>query len=261
MVAFEVDGILAPQLRETLAACRDLCKQAGIAFDADVRQEDFISAATESLRGGLSASPLPLFDCAILNPPYRKINADSRERQQLSSIGVETSNLYSAFLALVSGLLRPSGELVAITPRSFCNGAYFRSFRRSFLASMALQHVHLFEARDHAFRDDDILQETVIFRAVRSAKPDIVTITHSTGPDTRDVQSRAVEYEQVVRPDDPNYFIRLVADDLGSEAAERMERFSTRLEDLGLTVSTGRVVDFRATAHLRMSPGPNTVPL
>jgi len=34
----------------------------------------------------------------------------------------ETSNLYTAFLAIAIKLLEPGGELVAITPRSFCNG-------------------------------------------------------------------------------------------------------------------------------------------
>ena len=261
IVAFELDAALVPHLEETLAACRDACAEAGISFDAEVRQEDFIAAAAESVRGDLFASPLPRFDCAILNPPYRKINTDSRERRQLRSIGIETSNLYTAFLALVAGLLAPGGELVAITPRSFCNGTYFRAFRRSFLSSMALKQVHVFAARDHAFRDDEVLQETVIFRAIKGATPDAVTITTSTGPESGDEQSRRVDYSHVVRPDDPNAFIWLVADDAGSEAAERMTRFSTRLEDLGFAVSTGRVVDFRAAEFLRPEPGPDTVPL
>jgi adenine-specific DNA-methyltransferase len=33
----------------------------------------------------------------------------------------------------MEGLFEPVGELVAITPRSFCNGPYFRAFRESFL--------------------------------------------------------------------------------------------------------------------------------
>jgi adenine-specific DNA-methyltransferase len=40
-----------------------------------------------------------------------------------------------------------------------------------------------------------------------------------------------------------------------------MTHFSARLEDLGLAVSTGRVVDFRAADHLRHDPGPETAPL
>lgn len=261
VVAFELDAALHPELARTLEACGEACERVGVVFDAEIRHEDFITAAAESLRGDMFASSLPHFDCAILNPPYRKINTDSRERRQLRSIGIETSNLYTAFLALVAGLLKPHGELVAITPRSFCNGTYFRSFRRSFLASVALREVHIFDARDHAFRDDDVLQETVIFRSVKDATPDTVTITTSTGPNTGDARSRVVDYFHVVRPDDPDAFIWLIGDDHGSEVAERMEQFSARLDDLGLVVSTGRVVDFRAAEYLRADPASDTVPL
>ena len=126
---------------------------------------------------------------------------------------------------------------------------------------MALRQVHVFDARDDAFRDDAVLQENVIFRATKNASPDFVTISSSTGPDSGDERSRVVEYAQIVRPDDPDAFIRLVPDDSGSEIAERMEGLPSRLHDLGLTVSTGRVVDFRATEYLRDQPGPDTVPL
>ncbi len=261
VVAYELDPILADRLADTLDACRIACERVGIGFDAELRREDFIEAAVASLRADLFASPLPRFDCAILNPPYRKINSGSRERRLLRAAGIETSNLYTAFLALVAGLLAPGGEMVAITPRSFCNGSYFRTFRRSFLAAMALRRVHVFDARDRAFGDDDVLQEMVIFRAEKGATPDAVTITTSTGPDTGDVQSRDVEHAQVVRPDDPDAFIWLVTDGIGSRVAERMARFTARLDELGLAVSTGRVVEFRASEFLRDEPGPDTAPL
>jgi adenine-specific DNA-methyltransferase len=126
---------------------------------------------------------------------------------------------------------------------------------------MALQTMHVFDSRDDAFRDDAVLQETVIFKATKSALPDAVTITSSTSPDSGDERSRVVGYDEVVRPDDPHAFIRVVADDSGSEIAERMERLPSELNDMGLTVSTGRVVDFRATEYLRDMPGLDTVPL
>lgn len=261
VVAFELDPVLIPLLEETFSACRAACENAGITFEAEIRQEDFIAAATASLSRGLFGSPLLPFDCAVLNPPYRKINSGSRERLLLRSLGIETTNLYTGFLALVAGLLKPGGELVAITPRSFCNGPYFRSFRRAFLASVALQHLHVFDARDDAFRDDAVLQETVIFRAKKNVSPGAVTITSSTGPDSGDERSRVVDYAQVVRPDDPDAFIRLVPDDSGSEIADRMDGLPARLDDLGLSVSTGRVVDFRATENLRMHLEPDAAPL
>ncbi len=48
----------------------------------------------------LFAAPRRDFTSAILNPPYRKIHSDSTARQRLREIGIETSSLYTAFLAL-----------------------------------------------------------------------------------------------------------------------------------------------------------------
>ncbi|MDM9379865.1 Eco57I restriction-modification methylase domain-containing protein [Chlorogloeopsis sp. ULAP01] len=73
------------------------------------------------------------FTHAILNPPYLKINAHSQVRKLLRAIGLETSNLYTGFMAATAKLLKSGGEFVAITPRTFCNGTYFRNFRKMFL--------------------------------------------------------------------------------------------------------------------------------
>ncbi len=43
--------------------------------------------------------------------------------------GIEASNLYAGFLALAAKLLCENGEMVAICPRSFCNGPYSGSIR------------------------------------------------------------------------------------------------------------------------------------
>ena len=61
----------------------------------------------------------------------------------LSSIGIEATNLYAAFVALSLRLLRPGGQLVAITPRSFCNGPYFKAFHSDLLAFAALRRIHV----------------------------------------------------------------------------------------------------------------------
>src|SRR5207249_3084169 len=91
------------------------------------------------------------FNAAIVNPPYKKIRSDSSDRTALSNLGIETTNLYTAFLALIITLLERDGQLVAITPRSFCNGTYFRAFREQLLDSVALTRLHVFESRSAAF--------------------------------------------------------------------------------------------------------------
>src|SRR5713226_5161480 len=89
-------------------------------------------------------------------------------------------NIYAFFLAAAAQMLRPGGELVAITPRSFCNGLYFRGFRHWFFEKMALDRIHLFESRTEAFRD--VLQESLITVSHRLGKPSsTVAVTTSFG--------------------------------------------------------------------------------
>ncbi len=163
---------------------------------------------------------------------------------------------------MVIHLLAAEGELVAITPRSFCNGPYFRPFRELLLNNLALRQFHLFESREEAFRDDTVLQENIIFSGIKSAtRPDTITITSGIGPDDDMPATYDVSYNQVVHPNDPQLFLHLVPDEFGMQVATRAAAFSATLAALGLTVSTGRVVDFRAAAFLRAQPGADTVPL
>lgn len=263
VTAYESDALLAEYLGETLALCRSTCSEVGIRFASRVEVDDFVRAAAHMLvRDLFGYRPKLEFDAAILNPPYKKIHSDSDERRLMRRVGMETSNLYAAFVTLAGKLLTPDGELVAITPRSFCNGAYFRPFRRWLLSDLAVTRFHVFESRTSAFQDDGVLQENVIFHAVRG-HPQHETVTVSASADALDeaCTQRDVPFDRLVKPDDPDRVIHLVADDLGQWVAERLSHFTHTLDDLGLGVSTGRVVDFRAAAYLRNEMCPDTVPL
>ncbi len=263
LTAYEMDPMLTGHLRATLDLCRKASENAGIRFESRIVAEDFLEVGSRTLAGDLFApGEDERFDCAILNPPYRKIRTESRERKLLRAIGVETSNLYTGFLAVTAQLLVPGGEMVAITPRSFCNGPYFEPFRRFFLTRMRFRRVHVFEARDRAFADAAVLQENVVFRAERTTAPNTdVVVSSSLDPGESTVRTRTIQHDDLVRPNDPHAFIHIVPNGDGDSVRHRMGSLGASLVDLGLTVSTGRVVDFRAKDLLRAQPTRNTVPL
>jgi adenine-specific DNA-methyltransferase len=262
LTTYELDEVLLPALRQTLIACEQACAAVGIRCQWEVRAADFIEAAVDILDTGLFQTQRPTFDFAILNPPYKKFRSESRTRQLLRRLNIETSNLYTAFFALVVSLLDDGGQLVAITPRSFCNGPYFRPFRQHLLRHVSLTQLHVFETRDHAFRDDAVLQENVILRAVKGVpQQPLVSVSQSRTPDDPIAMQRHVRFTSVVRPDDPHAFIRLVPDDNGRLLADAMETLPCTLDELKLCVSTGRVVDFRAHQWLRTEATGETVPL
>ena len=261
VTAYEIDHELAAYLEGTLQQCREACEAADIAFEGEPIRGDFIDEGVRALRHEMFGS-VRRFSCAIMNPPYKKINSDSATRLALREIGVETSNIYAGFLSIVLHLLQPGGELVAITPRSFCNGTYFRPFREMLLGTMTLRRIHLFDSRHVAFKENDVLQENVIFHGVKGERErETITVSSSTGPEADFITTREVPYQQVVRPSDREHYIHIVPDELGASIADHMRMVHSRLPDLNVEISTGRVVDFRATKFLRHDSTSQTVPL
>ncbi len=259
--AYEIEPALAQYLSSTLDQCRKACEGVGIEFDSELIERDFIDHSTRMLRQEIFA-PVQRFNCAILNPPYKKIHRNSETRSALREIGIETSNLYTGFLSVALMLLAPGGELVAITPRSFCNGPYFKPFRKLLLETLALRRIHVFESREITFKEDDVLQENVIFYGIKDGEAGKkVTISCSAGPEDDLITAREISYEQIVHPSDQEYFIHIVPDELGASVAEQIGRLYWTLKEHEIEVSTGRVVDFRATAWLRDSSGTDVAPL
>jgi adenine-specific DNA-methyltransferase len=220
---------------------------------ANVEQRDFIEHAIYLLAAGEK----PNFTHAILNPPYKKINTRSLHRFLLRKIGVETSNLYTCFLACTIGLCRPGAQIVCIIPRSFMNGLYFKPFRYWLLDRVAITHIHVFDSRDRVFSDDNVLQENVILRMIVGGKQSNVQVTASYDQQFADTRQRICDFSDVVTPGDEELFFHVPAFDLISPKA--LPGFTLR--ELGLDVCTGPVVDFRLREHLRMKPEPGAVPL
>lgn len=263
IVAYEIDPLLVSYLNSTLKNCRRKCEDAGIEFKYEIFQQDFILSATEILRADLFSSvpSWPQFTHAILNPPYKKIHSDSKHRLLLRSIGVETSNLYTAFLTLAIKMLQKDGELVAIVPRSFCNGPYFKPFRRFLLKTMGLQRIHLFENRDEAFKDDEVLQENLIFHAIKSRMTDKLMISSSTGPELGDMTTFEASGQCIVDKKDTDLVMHIVASHLDQYVIDRMQVFTHALSDLKIDVATGPVVDFRLSEYISAKPNGQSVPL
>jgi len=259
---YELDEDILPALGATMRQCARECDKAGIRFEFTIHATDFIQEMSGRLAGDLFGAAAPIFDVAIANPPYRKINTGSAERRALRLIGVETSNLYTGFIALIQRLLATGGQLVAITPRSFCNGPYFRPFREDFLGNLEVRRLHVFDSRQAAFRADSVLQENVVFHAVKGRRqPAEVIISSSSGEHGDDICEAVFPFVEIVHPGDHEKFIHIPSETSHAKAKETMDGLRTSLAALGMTVSTGRVVDFRLKDALRKEPERGTVPL
>lgn len=117
-----------------------------------------------------------------------------------------------------------------------------------------LRRIHTFESRNTVFRDSGVLQGSVIVTVEAGGRPGPVEIGVSLADDPVPHHYTA-DHDNVVLPTDPHRYIRIP-----DEHSEDVPADKT-LADLGLTVATGRVVDFRARSYCLDDPGEETVPL
>ncbi|WP_090031647.1 Eco57I restriction-modification methylase domain-containing protein [Cellulomonas marina] len=252
IVAVERDPILIPFLNATLEDCT-IASNGRMTYQ--VIEGDYIELAT-----GTTDSRLLNFDVVIQNPPYRKLASSSAHRRLLRDAGVDAPNLYAAFLALGTQALKPGGQLVAITPRSFANGPHFGAFRHYLLDQVSFDRVHIFESRAKVFADTGVLQDNIIFSATKGGAHDSIVLSVSSDHENN-VVCRTAAYSAVVHVNDPHRFIRLATTDADDELSERFLSLPATLDNLTLEASTGRVVDFRSRASIRETPQPTSAPL
>lgn len=242
VTAVEMDASLHEALSTTLADCEVAGAQTRLVDD------EFVSWAL---------STNERFDLVIQNPPYRKLQSGSTTHSALRGVGIDVPNIYAAFLALGIRLLADGGQQVAITPRSWMNGSYYTSFRHDFVARAGIDALHTFESRSKVFGDTGVLQEAIIVSATLATQPDTITV-HTSHDHREDASSRTVPYCEVVTSD----FIHVPATQADADAVTWMDTHaSDTLADLGLRVSTGKVVDFRSRDLLTHERHEHSAPM
>ena len=254
LVAVERDEKVLPFLKETMSKIE---QESTGRISTKIFHADFI---LDSIGLHATVDLDECFDIVIQNPPYGKLAVSSAHRKAMRTMGVDAPNLYAAFLALSILALRTGGQVIAITPRSFFNGPYFVDFRKYFLKSLGLTHVHVFDSRSSVFSDTGVLQENVIFRGQKGFEPSEVRLSVSEDHQSES-RNRVVPYDDVVYPGDPHQFIRLATSESDTAVAEVMLSQPCQLGDLSINVSTGKVVDFRNRDALLFESTEGAIPL
>ena len=262
--AYDLDPQLQPIAHEVLKYLSAWLAERGIELVARLHQADFILAHAAVWQFPLATSVT--YDVVISNPPYFKLGQND-PRNALAGAAYAQPNMYALFAVLAARLTRPGGELLFLVPRSFSSGPYFARFRRFALQHWRWARFHLFHSRRAAFKKDAVLQETVLFKAVRHADasttpPAKVVITASAG--MHDLAAASVfehPLSDLVSPERQGSLLFLPTDEQEYALLARFRGWTHRLADLGVGVSTGPVVAFRATAALRNEAATDTIPL
>lgn len=265
---YENDKTVLPFLQSTLEACQIALNELDCSMDYQIFENDFIlhHAKVETHEGWTTYS-LDLktrYDLIISNPPYYKLNKSSPEALALQKFVYGQPNIYAFFMLLSGMLLSEKGEMVFITPRSFCSGLYYSKIRRWFVKTLTLDRLHLFETRKDVFVDDEILQENLIFHAT-SAQPKSdgkTLISVSYDRQFTQYQEFTVPSSDVAYCREDDCYIRIPTSETDLKIIEIVDSWPQTLNSLGFEISTGPVVDFRALKHLRATiENSNCVPL
>lgn len=264
LVTYELDTILAKHLETSLTYTKQWLAIHGIQMQFTIHASDFVmehaSALDYAPRLFSLKQDLMPFDAIISNPPYLKIPKSDPRSQAAALVVHGQPNLYALFMAVSATLLKPGGELIVISPRSYAAGPYFRLFRERFFSIMRPEVIHLFGSRRDAFRRDEVLQENVILRARREdgwlKRPlcETVQISFSSGiHDLANAKRREVPLHEVLDWSSSYKVLRIPTRDTDDIATRLVRSWSGSLHKYGLEISTGPVVPFRNMAFLSWS--------
>jgi adenine-specific DNA-methyltransferase len=261
--AYELHPRLAIICEQVLTHTADWLADYDISCTFEVHRVDFVLENASYLQPSLFNEHRERYDIAIANPPYFKLLKDDRRARAAAHIVHGQPNIYAIFMAIMASLLRKEGVMVTITPRSFATGEYFRRFREVLFANVLPEAIHLFGSRKDAFRKDEILQENVIMRARRTRIESPVMITTSAGVRDLDRSStRTVALRKVVDLHSRDLAVHIPTTDVDDRVITFVRSWPETLHTLGLSVSTGPVVAFRALDFLHQEPnGANEAPL
>ena len=267
--AYENDRALSQLLMMSLQACKLQLQGRGHDVKYNVCEQDFIlhneGYFNEKDSSGESAER-PLYDFVISNPPYYKLNKESPQSTVMMELVSGQPNIYALFMALSARMVKSEGEMVFITPRSFCSGLYYKRFREWFLNNVQITNIHTFESRKEVFAKDKVLQENVIIKAKKrkeTSKHDKVIIATSRNKDFDKLESIAVPLTDVIRHRNGETFIQIPTSPLDVDILHIINSWPTTLKDLGLEISTGPVVPFRTEGYLlpELTESPKSAPL
>ncbi len=252
---YENDDNILPLLKYNIDVCKESMINKGFDISYQILNEDFILSNSSIFNDELSDSEINwgVYDFVISNPPYYKLKKESPQAIGMSNIVKGQPNIYPLFMALSAKLLKDGGQMTVLSPRSYCSGLYFRSFRKWFFENVKPIKIHVFESRKDVFKKYNVLQEMVILTAIKSSEvPENVIISTSDGElnSKKKLTVRRTSYKKVIIKNNDNIIMRIPTSKLDEIVTTQIDKLGFKLVTLGLKVSTGPVVPFRAIDYL-----------
>lgn len=256
-VLYELDSSVISHLNQSMKVIESLYQSKKGKFTFEVRNNDFVLDRPDKRES---------FDVSVINPPYFKYNVKtSPYAKAVIDLYSGDPNIYASFMAIVASSLNEGGQMIAITPRSFTNGLYFKNFREYLLSLTAIEAIHIFKHRDRVFKNDanKVLQENIICKFVKSANCEAIEVRASdcdSSLTSATIQNYPVEL--IVDPSNDQRLIRIPESNTEAILLKQAEQLESTFTDSGYFISTGPVVEHRTRNFIVSADDQsNTVPL
>lgn len=263
--AYENDKKVVKYLEETFKYCKKRMKENGKNFNYRILETDFILSNKGILEGEsdeIKKNKEKFYDLVISNPPYFKVNKNHPYSKALYNYIHGQPNVYFMFIIVGIKLLKKSGQLVFISPRSYCSGAYFALFREFFLTEIKPYQFHLFESRREVLYGEKIQQELLITNAFKHDENFPYIKINKTSKDKADKESNIkIPSESVLNGKEKQYLISLPTNKTEYAVLKIFEQWTNRLDKNDIKISTGQVVKFRNKEYLQPYSFVDSYPL
>lgn len=262
LTCYESDKQVLPYLQKVLEEAKSFLDEKKIRFSYDIREEDFALSNAGALTTNLTTfeAPKESFDVIISNPPYFKLNKKDLQIAKFKDVVSGQPNIYSLFMAISAKLLCETGEMIFITPRSFCSGLYYGKFRKWLMQKVNFSSIHLFDSRKELFPAEKVLQESIITKFTKQDREGITISKTANGRFSNKQTIKALK-KDVIYKSNGHIFFRLPSDEQELRVIRELDKLPYNFYKLGLKISTGKVVAFRNRKHLRTGIGKESVPL
>ena len=259
LVAYETDPDLISFSQKTLTYLKKWLLERGIRLRYILHIHDFILDNSKALKKNYNGE---LFDLIISNPPYFKLAKNDDKTIAAKELISGQPNIYSIFMGIASKLLSENGELIFITPRSFASGNYFKAFRELFFNTVQIDKIHLFNSRKDTFNRDNVLQETVVIKALREEIDPNKKVIVSSSFGIKDIFEPNIKYfksSELIDLNSKEKILHLPTNDKEESILGLVTTWGNFLINYNIQISTGPVVSFRALDYIQNNYENGTV--
>ncbi|WP_320168349.1 Eco57I restriction-modification methylase domain-containing protein [Mangrovibacterium marinum] len=260
LTLFETDEALIPELQKVTRFLSKWLSERGVDLTTRICQSDFILENSSVFRTGslFVTSEIECYDYIISNPPYFKISKSDKRAVVAKDLVHGQPNIYSLFMGVSAKLLKPDGELIFITPRSFAAGNYFKAFRQVFFKDVSLAAIHIFESRNKMFKNDNVLQENIIIKATKQINTQIKITTSECEQGLTSPTERFFDTEALIDFKSEDKVLFIPSNENEEKAIKLFKSWKNALTDYNINISTGPVVAFRCKQFLKEDGEINT---